>query len=111
LDTSEEFVRKRFAGNSNVVVKAGVFPDTASDLLDEKFSLVSLDCDLYEPILEGWRFFYPRMSPGGYIFLHDHNGTGYHQGPMRATAEFLADKPEKVVDIPDQWGSVVIRKL
>jgi hypothetical protein len=51
------------------------------------------------------------MSAGGYIFLHDHNGTGYNDGPARATREFFADKPEKIIDIPDQWGSIMIRKI
>jgi len=111
LDTSEEVVRKRFEKVPNIIIKAGIFPGTASDLSENLFSFVSLDCDLYEPILEGWRFFYPRMSAGGYIFLHDHNGSGYNEGPMRATREFLEDKPEKIIDIPDQWGSVMIRKI
>jgi O-methyltransferase len=110
-DTSEATVRQRFANNPNIIIKAGVFPGTASDLQENRFSLVSLDCDLYEPILEGLRFFYPRMSAGGYIFLHDHNGTGYNEGPARATREFFADKPEKIIDIPDQWGSIMIRKI
>jgi hypothetical protein len=51
------------------------------------------------------------MNKGGYIFLHDHNGAGYNAGPRRATEEFLADKPELIIDIPDQWGSILIRKL
>jgi len=111
LDTSESSVRKRFQNNPNMVIKAGIFPDTASDLHDNRFSFVSIDCDLYEPILESWRFFYERMTPGGYIFLHDHNGQGYNDGPARATHEFLADKAEKIIDIPDQWGSIMIRKI
>jgi O-methyltransferase len=111
LDTSEEAVRKRFATSPNVIVKPGIFPTTAADLTDNKFAFVSLDCDLYEPIRDGWKFFYPRMSQGGYVFLHDHNGTGYNSGPLRATQEFFADKPEKIIDIPDQWGSIMIRKI
>jgi O-methyltransferase len=111
LDTSEAYVRERFAASPNVVVKPGIFPTTALGLEANKFSIVSLDCDLYQPILAGWQFFYPRISHGGYIFLHDHNCIGYNDGPRRATEEFLADKPEKIIDIPDQWGSVMIRKL
>jgi O-methyltransferase len=111
LDTSEEYVRERFREMPNVIVRKGIFPDTTLGLENNRYCLVSLDCDLYQPILDGWQYFYPRMSPGGYVFLHDHNGLGYNAGPARATQEFLADKPEKIVDLPDQWGSVMIRKL
>ena len=74
MDTSEEYVRERFKEMPNVIVKKGIFPDTTLGLENNKYCLVSLDCDLYQPILDGWRYFYPRMSPGGYVFLHDHNG-------------------------------------
>lgn len=112
LDTSEEMVRLHFAENPSVIVKAGNFPDTARDLEGNRFTFVSIDCDLYKPILDSWNFFYPRMSKGGYIFVHDHNGLdGYNQGALRATKEFLSDKPELIVDIPDQWGSILIRKI
>ena len=37
----------------------------------EKFAFVSLDTDLYKPTLAGLEFFWPRMSKGGFIFIHD----------------------------------------
>ena len=55
------------------VVRQGFFPDTAEGLEDERFALVSLDADLEESTLAGLRFFVPRVSPGGYILLHDYN--------------------------------------
>ena len=29
----------------------------------------------------------------------------------RATDEYMRDKPEKLIEIPDQWGTVIIRKI
>jgi predicted O-methyltransferase YrrM len=45
--------------------------------VDEKFAFVSLDMDLYKPTLEGLRYFYPRMSRGGIIAIHDFFSDAY----------------------------------
>lgn len=93
-----------------VRVRKGYFPESAKGLEGNTFALVSLDLDTYEGILAGWEFFYPRLSRGGYIFVHDFNAMEYDRGPFRATTAFLSDKPEMIVEIPDQWGSALIRK-
>ena len=60
----------------NIVVKIGRFPETAVGI-DEKFAFVNLDMDLYEPTIEGLRFFYPLMSDGGVILVHDYFNKSY----------------------------------
>jgi O-methyltransferase len=109
-DTSVNLVLSRFATAANVIIKKGIFPFTAFDVSNQIFSLVSLDTDTYESIAAGWEFFYPRVSPGGYIFIHDYNAMEYERGPYRATNDFLQDKLEKLIELPDQWGSALIRK-
>ena len=52
------------------VVKPGFFPESL-DGLEETFCLVSLDVDFEGATLEGLRYFCPRLSPGGYLLLHD----------------------------------------
>lgn len=109
-DTSQESVA-RFIGNlDNVVFRPGFFPLTADGLENENFSLVLLDCDLYQTAVEGLRFFYPRLVAGGYLFLHDFNSPESDHAIARAVSEFLADKPEALIEIPDEWGSAVFRK-
>lgn len=51
------------------------------------FALVSLDPDLYAPTLEGLRFFYPRLSPGGMIIVHDYDNKQF-TGVKQAVSEF-----------------------
>ena len=34
-----------------------------------------------------------------------------NQAVSRATDEFLADKAEKVIEIPDTWGTALFRKI
>lgn len=110
-DTSVEKVRKIVGTSSNIVIKKGVFPSTTKGLENNRFAFVSLDMDKYEAMLEGWRFFYPRMSKGGFIFVHDFNSTESQWGTYRATTEFLSDKPEKIIELPDRRGSALIRKV
>ncbi|MBI2954275.1 MAG: methyltransferase, partial [Chloroflexi bacterium] len=66
---------------------------------------------LFKPTLAGLHFFYPRMNPGGYIFAHDYNSPESGWAVSRAVNEFMADKAEKLIELPDKWGSIVVRKL
>ena len=70
-----------------------------------------LDADRYQATLDGLDFFYPRLSPGGFIFVHDYHSPESDQGAARAVDHFFRDKPEWPVELPDRDGSVVIRKV
>lgn len=80
-ETSLEQVQK-FADslNSNIEYIQGTFPNphTLLELSSSKFVFVHLDCDLYEPTLSALRFFWPRMTQGGQIFLHDYISRTFH---------------------------------
>jgi len=110
-DTGVDIVRRAVGPSEHIIIKQGIFPDTTVGLENSVFAFVSLDLDTYEGILEGWRFFYPRVSRGGFIFVHDFNWIEYDHGPFRASTEFMSDKPEKLVELPDQFGSALIRKF
>ena len=110
-DTSLEYVQSRFDDLTNVVFKKGYFPDTTAGLEELRFCFVMLDADLYKPTAAAMEFFYPRMVPGGYIFAHDYTSYESKRGVSRAVNLFLADKAEKVIELPDTWGSIVLRKL
>ena len=73
-----------------------------------QFALVNLDADLYKPTLAGLRYFYPLLSPGGVIIVHDYNFKW--PGIKKATDEFVATIPESLVMVPDMEGSVMIIK-
>jgi len=107
--TSVELVLNKMKYKEQCIVKQGFFPETAVGL-EEKFSFVSLDCDLYQPTYAGLEYFYPRLSKGGYIFLHDYNNKTFF-GVRKAVQAFEA-KYGKVTKIPlsDQGGTLVIIK-
>ena len=107
-DTSVELVRRFIAGNQNVQFNAGYFPDSAKGLADTNYAFVHLDADLYKPTLAALQYFYPRLSAGGAIIIHDYNHTW--DGVRNAIDEFLPTIPETIIEIADWQGSVMIVK-
>ncbi|MEC0129070.1 TylF/MycF/NovP-related O-methyltransferase [Paenibacillus pabuli] len=109
MNTNIQLVLDKIKNPSRCVVKKGYFPETTDGLETEQFAFVSLDVDLYEPILAGLEYFYPRLSPGGYIFVHDYNSTRF-SGVKQAVKEFSKKHPIKLVPLSDISGTVVIVK-
>ncbi len=107
-NTNVELVMSKMMYKDNCIVKQGYFPESTVGV-EDTFAFVSLDVDLYAPILEGLKYFYPRMESGGYIFVHDYNSTRYH-GVKKAVREYCKEHGVKYVPISDLCGSVVIMK-
>jgi len=106
-DTSLEKVKRRLS-NDHFIFHKGYFPDTTKGLEDQKFALVNMDADLYNPTKAGLEFFYPRLSPGGIIIIHDYNPDW--PGIMQAVDEFSKSISEPVIPLPDQDNSIMIFK-
>ena len=104
-DTSVKSVLEKIAGNHNIVVHPGYFPDSACDFY-EQVALVNLDADLYNPTKAGLEFFYPLLSPGGAIIVHDYNYKW--PGIIKAVDAFAKTIPESLVFVPDVSGTVMI---
>lgn len=106
--TNFNFVLEKMAHIDKCIIKKGYFPESLEGLEDE-FCFVSLDTDLYKPIIDGLNYFYPRLSEGGYIFVHDYNNFHY-LGVKKAIDEFLKDNNACIFPIPDWGGSVAVMK-
>lgn len=107
-ETSILEVMNKMTYPDNVIIKKGWFPETAVDV-DGKFAFVDLDADLYQPIYEGLKFFYPKMEKGGIIMVHDFNNEMY-KGVRQAVEEYCQMEGVSYLCLPDVWGSVVIIK-
>src|SRR6185312_9672965 len=60
--------------NKNVIIVEGRFPDTVLNMnFEEGFAFVHLDADLYLPTKNGLDYFFPKMTKGGFIVIHDYN--------------------------------------
>jgi len=113
FDTFEGFKQKDLEIESGkaatkFVFHKGYFPKTAASVLHQKFALVNLDADLYNPTKAGLEFFYPKLSPGGVIIVHDNN----HDWPgiMKAVDDFAQSIPVPVVPITDTDSTVMLLK-
>ncbi len=107
--TNESIALEKMVAPKNVLVKKGWFPESAQGCEEIFFCFVSLDADLFEPIYQGLLWFYPRLTPGGYIMIHDYNNTTYG-GAKEAVRKFVKEYGLVYMPIPDTGGTVVIGK-
>ena len=107
-DTSVELVLNKMKYPHNCIVKKGYFPESAIGV-DDKFCFVSIDADLYEPILSGLQFFYPKLESKGYIFVHDFNNDLY-KGAKKAVIDFCNTNNVGYLPISDSCGTAIIIK-
>jgi hypothetical protein len=109
----ENLVRKiqQFKLTNAVSLVKGYFQNSLAKYADRRFCFVHLDCVIYESYKECLEFFYPRMVTGGVILLDEYTDPPW-PGCKRAVDEFLADKPEKLVEIVrDNQIKHYLRKL
>ena len=97
-------VKKYLAPYPGVALYQGYFPATSGPVEDRTFSFVHVDVDLHEPIKNCLEFFYPRMRAGGIILIHDY---AWAQGVRLAVDEFLADKPEPLMELAGAYCGIV----
>lgn len=94
-----------------VRIRPGFFPQSLNGL-EETFCLVSLDVDFENTTLEGLRYFWPRLSPGGYLLLHDW-GNPKLPGVKQALHKYEDLIGHKLPAVPlcDVGGTLVLCKV
>lgn len=108
-NTDIGIVLKKMRNLEQIIVKKGYFPSSLNGL-EEKFAFVSLDVDFEESIYEGLKYFYPRLTRGGYIFIHDYNSSLF--GVERAVDRYEKEQNQLLCKVPlcDANGTLVITK-
>lgn len=104
-DTNLSRVLKKIDGDHNIIIHQGYFPETASGF-NLPIALANIDADLYKPTWAGLKLFYPNLSPGGVIMIHDYNDRW--PGVIKAVNDFSNTIPESLVIVPDQDGTAMI---
>lgn len=94
--SSEDLVKKKLSKYSNVNIVKGLFPQSGTNVSNNKFSFVHLDVDLYRSTKDCLEFFYCRMSKDAILISHDYHADGVR----KAFNEFFEDKSEKVIKLP-----------
>lgn len=111
-DTSLELVRNKIlAGKRNsdqLVLVKGYFPSTFKGFEEKKWRFVQLDADLYEPMKEGVKLFWPNIVNGGILLIHDYYG-GY-LGTKKAIDSYFEPLGLTPVPLGDKAGTAVLIK-
>ncbi|MBR1814228.1 MAG: class I SAM-dependent methyltransferase [Lachnospiraceae bacterium] len=107
-NTCMNLVRDALPYPEQALFYPGLFPQTARGL-EERFALVSLDVDLEDSTLAGLHFFYPRLTKGGVLLLHDY-GNEKLPGVKRAALRYEAEIGERLSAVPlcDRNGTLVV---
>lgn len=115
-DTSVEGVRSVLPCPDKAVFVKGYFPKSldffqkAEETPKPKtYALVSIDPDLYAPALAGLRYFWPKLSKGGAILIHDYTSCQF-LGVRKAVKEFTDEYDICVTPLMDLHGTAVLRK-
>lgn len=87
----------------------GHFPKTSNQIpKNEKFCFVNIDVDLYQPILEGLKYFYPKLIRGGGILVHDYFHP-YYTGVKLAVDEYCAALGLTPLPIGDSFSIFLLK--
>ena len=106
-DTSLKLVLSKMVHPEKIVVKKGYVPDAFAGV-EDIFCFVNLDMDLYAPMLEALRFFYPRMVKGGIIMLHDYYCGHLLAGVKDAVCEYEKEINKSLCKIPSEVSTSLI---
>jgi len=91
-----------------VKIHQGWIPSRFDDVKDDRFSLATIDVDLYEPTRDSLRFFYPRLQSGGCMYFDDY-GYNTYPGAKLAVQEFLQNEtPAFFLELPT--GAAILIK-
>ncbi|MDE7322313.1 MAG: TylF/MycF family methyltransferase [Lachnospiraceae bacterium] len=110
-NTNVENVLSIMPNPDKCIVKKGLFPDTTEGIESERYAFVSIDVDFEKSILAGLRYFYPRLSEGGAIFLHDYNNR-FLEGVKKAVHTYEQEIANRLLTVPlaDEGGTLVVVK-
>lgn len=108
--TSANYVLSRLPYPDKAVIFEGRFPDTAPRDNGLQFAFVSLDADLFAPTYSGLNWFFPRLSHGGVILIHDFYSDQF-PGVRKAAERYFQEINIFPFPLSDIHGSIAIMKM
>ena len=106
-NTSQIGIEKlaEYLGLTNVSLVEGPFEATMvdDDVVENSIAGAILDCDLYGSYLTALSYIWPRLSPGGVIYLDEYYSLKF-PGARAATDEFFAQKSAQFHHITDDFN-------
>jgi hypothetical protein len=109
IETTFQKIQDAFAVFPEAEVIKGFVPEAFNKIpRGENFSLVFYDCDIYQPAIDTFDFFWDKIVPGGYMLIHDYETEeGGFAGVKKAADEFFKDKNIKLFSFFENTMGVV----
>ncbi|EDP6004851.1 methyltransferase [Campylobacter jejuni] len=108
--TSLDIVKAKMPYIDKCYFIKGYFPESAIQIpQDEKFKFVNIDVDLYQPILAGLGYFYPRLVKNGILLIHDYYHP-YYTGVKQAVDEFCKAMKLQILPIGDAFSVMIVKE-
>lgn len=111
------YTKIEFLGLRNICLHVGPFETTMKlgEAQNLRFSVIFLDCDLYDGYMETLQYGWDKLIPGGIVFLDEYYSLKF-PGARIAVNEFFADKKDfELIEISDtsydDFERWVVRKL
>nr|WP_051556109.1 TylF/MycF/NovP-related O-methyltransferase [Nitratireductor aquibiodomus] len=92
--------------NQSIILRKGLFQDTFAPSESDRFCLVHIDCDWYEPVLFCLTSVSRCLNPGGVVIVDDYND---YEGCRNAVDKVLAE--DASLRLERRLPHAVIRKL
>lgn len=105
-NTSVELVLSKLPKPENAIIRKGYFPETTKGI-EENFLFVNIDFDLNNPTYAACNFFYPKLTQGGVLLIHDYFVL---PGVMSAVDKFLTEHKEIDITPIGDHTSIMISK-
>jgi O-methyltransferase len=106
-DVVREVLGKVGVPDSAYTLVPGWFQDTLPTLPVDRISVLNVDADWHDSVLQVLDALWDRISPGGYVHLDDY---GYWQGCRQAWHEFAARRGITAELVPIDGLGVYLRK-
>lgn len=97
-------VRRNLADFPDIAFHPGWIPLTFQALPERQYRFVHVDVDLYDPTLESFEYFYPRLAAGGMLVSDDYGWPG----ARKAIDEFCAASNAQLA-VTDYQQAVLVK--
>lgn len=111
IETTLPYIIDNFSVFPEAKVIKGFVPEAFGRLKpDAKYGLVFYDCDLYQPALDTFEYFWNKIEPGGFLLIHDYVAEeGGFKGVKVATDEFFRDKKTMIHEFWENTMALIVK--
>ena len=101
-----ETVKANFSQWKNVQIIQGPVPETLDQVKTQKVAYVHIDMNCSPPEVAALRFFWDRLTPGGFVLFDDYAYRGY-RSQKQALDEVAKEKGVMIASIPTGQGVLI----